>query len=149
MPPAGPAMPPGGPGPYPGSGYGYGWPGQPMNGMGNAALVLGILSICLFFMYGFVSLVLGILAVVFGVKGRKRADRGEANNRGQAQAGFVMGIIGIAVGLIVIALIAIGIGVLVNQGDDDYGDDSYSSVLSSAAVTPGAAIPGLVGSDRL
>ncbi|EYT83598.1 membrane protein, partial [Streptomyces sp. Tu 6176] len=128
--PTGPA-PAAGPGGYGYPGYpaqpaypgypGYGWPGvhpAPQNGLGVAALVLGILSCCLFCLYGVVSLVLGILAVVFGVKGRRRADRGEANNRGQAQAGFVTGVIGIVLGVAVIVLLIIGISVAVHDSDD-------------------------------
>ncbi|MFD7707621.1 DUF4190 domain-containing protein [Streptomyces sp. NPDC059785] len=125
---------PGYPG-YPGqSGYpgypgpqGYGWPGMPMspqNGFGVAAMVLGILSICLFCLYGVVSLVLGILAVVFGVKGRKRVERGEADNHGQAQAGFIMGIIGIVLGIAVLVLLGIGIGAAISDYDD-YDSDPY------------------------
>jgi hypothetical protein len=85
------------------------------NGMGVAALVLGILSCCLFCLYGVVSLVLGILAVVFGVKGRRKAERGEAGNHGQAQAGLIMGVIGIVLGLAVIVLLAIGITLAINE----------------------------------
>jgi hypothetical protein len=117
---------PGGPGEYPGY-PGYGWPGMPMprqNGLGVAAMVLGILSVCLFCLYGVVSVVLGILAVVFGIKGRKRADRGEADNHGQAQAGFVLGIIGIVLGIAVIVLIAIGITAAFND-DGSYSDDPF------------------------
>ncbi|MEU6772083.1 DUF4190 domain-containing protein [Streptomyces sp. NPDC046759] len=119
-------------GPYPAA-PGYGWPGMPMvpqNGMGIAAMVLGILSLCLFCMYGVVSVVLGILAVVFGIKGRRRADRGEATNRGQAQAGLIMGIIGIVIGIAVIVLLAIGITAAVHEGSthSDPYDDSARSV---------------------
>ncbi|MGI5378553.1 DUF4190 domain-containing protein [Streptomyces sp. CA-251387] len=122
--PTGPGAP-GGYG-YPGYPPGYGWPGMPMqpqNGMGVAALVLGILSCCLFCLYGVVSLVLGILAVIFGIKGRRKAERGEANNHGQAQAGLITGIIGIVLGVVVIVLIAIGITAAINSDrhDDDYG----------------------------
>jgi hypothetical protein len=58
---------------------------QPRNGMGVAALVLGIL--------GFLIGPLSILAIVFGRIGLTRVARGEANNRGVAQAGFVLGIV--------------------------------------------------------
>ena len=137
--PTGPGAP-GGYG-YPGySGYppGYGWPGMPMppqNGMGVAALVLGILSCCLFCLYGVVSLVLGILAVVFGIKGRRKAERGEANNHGQAQAGLITGIIGIVLGVITIVVIVISIAAAINS-DDRYDDDSYGAwpAVSAAAV---------------
>ncbi|CAM5674169.1 hypothetical protein SALBM311S_00489 [Streptomyces alboniger] len=97
----------------------------PQNGMGVAAMVLGILSCCLFCLYGVVSIVLGILAVVFGLKGKKRAECGEADNHGQAQAGLITGVIGIILGVAVIVLIAIGITAAINM-DDEY-DDSYGA----------------------
>lgn len=131
--PTGPGAP-GGYG-YPGYPPGYGWPGmptQPQNGMGVAALVLGILSCCLFCLYGVVSLVLGILAVIFGIKGRRKAERGEANNHGQAQAGLITGIIGIVLGLAVIVLIAIGITAAINS---DRHDDDYYGASAAVSVT--------------
>ncbi|WP_369392175.1 DUF4190 domain-containing protein [Streptomyces sp. CG1] len=124
---------------YPGYPAGYGWPGMPMapqNGMGVAALVLGILSICLFCLYGVVSLVLGILAVVFGIKGRRRAERGEATNHGQAQAGLIMGIIGIILGIAVIVLLAIGITTAIREGSthsDPYDDSALGVSVTVAA----------------
>ncbi|MGW4047448.1 DUF4190 domain-containing protein [Streptomyces sp. NPDC004721] len=114
--PTGPGIPagpvPGGYG-YPGyPGAGQGWPGMPMppeNGMGTAAMVLGILSCSMFCFYGIFGVVLGVLAVIFGIKGRRKAERGEANNRGQAQAGLITGIIGIVLGLVVMALLIVGL----------------------------------------
>ncbi|MEU9328547.1 DUF4190 domain-containing protein [Streptomyces canus] len=148
--PGGPASvppPPIGPeGPGAPVGYGYpnypqgygGWPTPPMppqNGMGVAAMVLGILSCALFCMYGILSLVLGVLAIVFGIKGRKRAQLGEATNHGQAQAGFIMGIIGTILGVAVIVLLAIGITAAINSDDDsDYYDGSLAVVAASASV---------------
>lgn len=62
---------------------------QPENGTGTAALVLGIL--------GLVGCGLcAIPAVICGHMGLKKADRGEADNRGHAQAGLIMGYIGVA-----------------------------------------------------
>ncbi|MBH5133207.1 DUF4190 domain-containing protein [Streptomyces sp. PU10] len=121
---------------YPGYGQGYGWPGMPMapqNGMGTASMVLGILACALFCMYGVVSLVLGVLAIVFGVKGRRKAEVGLANNHGQAQAGFVMGIIGVVLGIAVIVLIAVGITAAIN--DDSYYDDPYYGSSRPAPVS--------------
>ncbi|MFJ4204446.1 DUF4190 domain-containing protein [Streptomyces sviceus] len=123
---------------YPQSPQGYGgWapPMPPQNGMGVAAMVLGILSCALFCMYGILSLVLGVLAIVFGIKGRKRAERGEATNRGQAQAGFIMGIIGTILGAAVVVLLVIGITAAVNSEDDsDYYDGSLAVVATAASV---------------
>ncbi|KUN96137.1 DUF4190 domain-containing protein [Streptomyces caeruleatus] len=134
-PPIAPTGPgdPGGYG-YPGYPPGYGWPGMPMqpqNGMGVAALVLGILSCCLFCLYGVVSIVLGILAVIFGVQGRRKAERGEANNRGQAQAGLITGIIGIVLGVLMIVLFIIGITAAINS--DNYDDGDYYGALPAPA----------------
>jgi uncharacterized membrane protein HdeD (DUF308 family) len=86
--------------------------------------------------YGIVSLVLGILAVVFGVKGRRKAERGEANNHGQAQAGFIMGIIGIVLGIAVMALIATAIITAINE-DSEY-EDPYYGAPRPAAVSVAA-----------
>lgn len=85
VPPPPPPMA-GGAGPY------YGAP-APQNGMGIASLVLGILGLL-----GCCSFVFSILAVIFGVMGRNRADAGLANNKGMATAGMIMGIIGLVIG---------------------------------------------------
>ncbi|MGW1512651.1 DUF4190 domain-containing protein [Streptomyces sp. NPDC002394] len=111
-PPASPT-PPGAPGygAYPssyGPGYGQppGWqpPQQPSNGMGIASLVLGIIAAVGFCLYG-LNIILGILALVFGVIGMKKAGRGEATNRGMALAGVILGAVGIVVGSVVLGLI--------------------------------------------
>ncbi|MER6467757.1 DUF4190 domain-containing protein [Streptomyces collinus] len=93
------------PGPQPHPGYGgpgipaypaaagYGWPGmqpQPNNGMGTAALVLGILSVVGFCAWP-LAIVMAILAVVLGSLGRAKARRGEADNPGVALAGIICG----------------------------------------------------------
>ena len=144
----GPGMPgapgmPGGPGVpggygYPGYPQGYGWPGMPMapqNGMGTAAMVLGILSCCLFCIYGVVSLGLGVTAIVLGVKGKKRADRGEATNRGQAQAGLITGIIGTVFGIATITLMIVFIAFAVKHGDDTDTTDTDPFYNSAPSVT--------------
>ncbi|MGW1895475.1 DUF4190 domain-containing protein [Streptomyces sp. NPDC002004] len=118
---------------YPGY-PGYGWSGMPMapqNGLGVAAMVLGIISVCLFCFYGVVSVILGILALVFGIKGRKRVERGEADNPGQAQAGFILGIIGTVLGVLVIVLLAIGITAAIKGHSYD---DSYDGARAVPSV---------------
>lgn len=70
----------------------------PQNGMGTAALVLGILQ---FFCLGTIG---AILAIIFGRIGMKRAEQGLATNGGAAKAGFILGIIGViltVIGIIV------------------------------------------------
>lgn len=80
--------------------------GQPaQNGMGTAALVMGILQ---FFCLGIIG---SILAVIFGKIGMTRAEQGLANNGGVAKAGWILGWIGIAlsiVGIVIWIFIIIG-----------------------------------------
>jgi membrane-bound ClpP family serine protease len=97
--------------PIPPGGAGYG--GYPAarprrNGMGTAALILGILGLVLVLLILFAPLgaFLGLLAVIFGIVGMVRAGRGEADNRGQAIAGLVTGAVALVIGLI----LAISIG---------------------------------------
>lgn len=73
----------------------------PQNGMGTAALVMGILQ---FFCLGIIG---SILAIVFGKIGMNKADQGLATNRGSAKAGFVLGIIGLILGIIAIVIYVI------------------------------------------
>jgi H+/gluconate symporter-like permease len=78
------------------------------NGMGTAGLVLGILAIVLSWtVVG--GIALGILAIIFGIVGRARVKRGEADNRRSANAGIITGIVGI---LLAGALIAFGVTIL-------------------------------------
>lgn len=66
----------------------------PQNGMGTAALVMGILQ---FFCLGTVGT---ILAIVFGKIGMNKAEQGLATNGGAAKAGFILGIIGAVLSVI-------------------------------------------------
>ena len=61
---------------------------QSQDGMGTAALVMGILQ---FFCLGPNGTV---LAIVFGYLGMQKAKQGLATNGGVAKAGFILGIIG-------------------------------------------------------
>ena len=66
----------------------------PQNGMGTWSLILGILGLL-----GCCSFIFSILAIVFGVQGRKKASQGLATNGGMATAGMVLGIIGVVIGV--------------------------------------------------
>ncbi|XIG79815.1 hypothetical protein C1N81_16610 [Streptomyces sp. SGAir0957] len=86
----------------------YGWQGgmppQPSNGIGVTAMVTGIVS-AVMCMAWFISPILGILGIVFGIIGRGKAKRGEATNPGQALTGIICGSFGLVVGLGFIALL--------------------------------------------
>ncbi|HEY6706737.1 MAG TPA: DUF4190 domain-containing protein [Actinomycetota bacterium] len=86
-------------GSYPAPGY----PAAPSrrNGMGTTALVVGVvaLTLVLLLLFSPLGAFLGLLAVLFGILGLMRANRGEADNRGQAVAGLVTGAIALLLGV--------------------------------------------------
>ncbi|MEV0094250.1 DUF4190 domain-containing protein [Streptomyces sp. NPDC050738] len=128
------------PGGYPGSGY-PGYPGyagqggwntmqqQPQNGYGIAAMVLGILSVVIFCAWG-IGIILGVLALIFGILGRKRANRGEANNGGMALAGIITGSIGIVISAVVLGFIIWAVANDDYDSNDDPFDNSYQTSIS-------------------
>ena len=76
-------------------------PARRRNGMGTAALVLGVLALVLVLLLIFSPLgaLCGLLAVIFGIVGIVRANRREADNRGQAVAGLVTGGLALLLGI--------------------------------------------------
>ncbi|MFF0145676.1 hypothetical protein ATK36_1196 [Amycolatopsis sulphurea] len=83
---------------------GYGQPVTPRNGFGVTALVLGILALVLCWtVWG--GIVLGVLALIFGILGIKRANRGEATNKGMSISGVVTGSIGLVIGVLLAVLV--------------------------------------------
>ncbi|WP_181766885.1 DUF4190 domain-containing protein [Streptomyces albidus (ex Kaewkla and Franco 2022)] len=101
------------------SGHGGGAPsGPPRNGFGVAALTLGLIGAVLFWtILG--GLLLGLLAVIFGILGFRRGKRGQATNGTLAVVGAVIG------GLALVAsgvVLAIGISVL-SSGDYEQLND--------------------------
>ncbi|MCP9987775.1 DUF4190 domain-containing protein [Streptomyces sudanensis] len=123
----------------------------PNNGLGTAALVLGIIGVVfaliplLFWLGG----VLGLLAVILGAVGVGRAKRGAATNKGVAIAGTVLGL----VGLILSVVIGIATVMAVNEAVDDINkeltntapkDTSGGDKGSAAPAAPGDAEGGEV-----
>ncbi|MDQ4010496.1 MAG: DUF4190 domain-containing protein [Actinomycetota bacterium] len=89
---------------------------RPRNGLGIAALVLGLLALVLSWtIIG--GIVLGLLALVFGLLGRARVKRGEATNGGLPVAGIVLGSIGL---LIAIGIVAFGVSILNSPAGRSY-----------------------------
>jgi hypothetical protein len=101
------------------------------NGAGIAALVLGIVAVVaaangwwLFLLP--VALATGILAIVFGVRGRRAAATGRATNPGQSLAGLVLG-------TTALSLIALGGVAWAIWGDDwKHGDDTFDECIDDA-----------------
>ena len=78
------------------------------------ALILGIVGLIgLVFTGGLLGVVLGIIAIVLGVQGRRRVDSGRTTrNRGVATAGLVTGVLATVIGLLFLILVAIGVSIL-------------------------------------
>jgi len=102
---------------------GPGYPAYPaarprQNGMGTAALVLGVVALVLAVLILFAPLgaLLGLLAVIFGIVGLIRANQGVADNRGQAVAGLVTGGLALLIGL----FLTIGIGTFFATNVNDF-----------------------------
>lgn len=110
--PAYPAPPPPPQAAYAPSGYppqAVGFGAAPRNGLGTAALVLGIIGVVLCWI-PVTGWALNILAVIFGGVGMGRAKRGEATNKSAAVAGLILGAVGLAIWLIVLVYFIIAVG---------------------------------------
>ena len=76
---------------------------QKTNGKAIWSLVLGIVGmVCC----GFIA---GIPAIILGNMAKKEIDAGQGTGRGMAQAGFILGIIAVALGILWIILWAAGV----------------------------------------
>jgi hypothetical protein len=94
-------------------------PAPASNGMAVAALVVGILALLGAFCFGFPGLLFGVIAVVLGILGLRRANTLPGTpQKGVAIAGIVTGAIGLLIGLAVVALFVLGASV-----DDGYNSD--------------------------
>lgn len=71
--------------------------------IGLVALIAGIASIPMVLCF-ILGVPLGILAIVLGQIGKRRADRGLAGNRGQAVTGMLCGSVGLFLAAIAIIL---------------------------------------------
>jgi membrane-bound ClpP family serine protease len=117
--PAGRPPDPAQPSPPGGAGYGSYPAARPRrNGVGTAALVVGVVALILVVLILFAPLgvFLGLVALVLGIVGIVRANRGEADNRGQAAAGLVTGALAVVIGL----FLAVSIGTFFATNVNDF-----------------------------
>jgi len=129
-----PPVGPGGPPPWqpPPPPYGQQPPGYPMpvappaTGKSVTALVLGICGVVI------CPLILSVPAIIVGQSAKKEIDasQGRLGGRSQAQAGFILGIIGTVLGLLVALLIAVvfAFGSVIEDAYEDtcVSDDPYA-----------------------
>jgi hypothetical protein len=95
--------------PYP---YGPYAPAAPRNGLGTAALTLGLVGLP-FFLTGFtapIAILLGLIAIPLALTGLGRVRRREATNRGAAVTGLILGVLAVSLGIwsIVVTVQAVG-----------------------------------------
>lgn len=114
-------------------------PPRPRNGMGTAALVLGILAIltCWLPIVGFV---LGLIALVLGVVGRGRVKKMQATNGGVAVAGLVLGVLSVIVNILATLLFGLGLFAFLGLGGGQVAGQ-YTECISNA---PNAGTPAQV-----
>ncbi|MER7518011.1 DUF4190 domain-containing protein [Streptomyces sp. NPDC126499] len=106
---------------------------QPQNGLGVAALVLGIVGV-LFGILPFLfwlGAILGVLAVVFGIIGAGRAGKGLATNKGMAVTGAVLGGVALVASLAWLIVIATAVTDVAKEIEKETG--AKGSASSSAA----------------
>ena len=81
---------------------------QASQGMAIGSLICGIASI-VFFCIWWLSIPLGIVAVVLAVMAKGKIARGEAGGAGLAKAGMICGIIGAVISLLITVLAIVGV----------------------------------------
>ncbi|MEU7022245.1 DUF4352 domain-containing protein [Streptomyces sp. NPDC046203] len=101
------------------------------NGLGTAALILGIIGavsglIPLFF---WMAGVLGLIALILGLVGRGRAKRGEANNKGMALTGALLGLAAMILSVVGAVITFTAVNDVVNEID--------KAAKETAPKTPG------------
>ncbi|MFC5137571.1 DUF4190 domain-containing protein [Actinomycetospora rhizophila] len=113
-------------------------PTKPRNGMGIAALVFGILALLTCWWLPVVGGILAIVAIVLGVVGRGRAKRLEANNKGVATTGLVLGIISLLLNIVLSILVFVAGIAFLNFGGGA-SVQQFQDCLSQASNQPNPA----------
>ncbi|MET9516711.1 DUF4190 domain-containing protein [Streptomyces sp. NPDC002994] len=105
---------------------------QARNGLGTAALILGIIGALsgLIPFFFWLAGILGIIALIMGLAGRGRAKRGGATNKGVALAGTILGLISLIMSVV-------GAVILFKAVDDAVDDLNKATSGSSASKESG------------
>jgi hypothetical protein len=94
-----------------------GAPAAKRNGLGTAALIMGILAVFPGTCTVIFGVVLGVIAVILGFIARERVTRGEADNGGTALGGILLG--GLAI-LVSVAFTIVGFRAFKDAGLSEY-----------------------------
>lgn len=93
-------------------------PAQESKGLSIASMVLGIISVVLFCIW-YISVPCAILAIIFGIIGKKKGGKG------MATAGLVLGIVALAILAVIYILALIGIAGMTSVLSDAVSNMTY------------------------
>jgi hypothetical protein len=118
-------------------GWGYPPPPQPDNGPAVTGFVLSLVSAGLLFVSGGISSIVSIgcsiAAIVYARKGKAKVERGETQkNRGLAQAGFIIGIVGLVLAVLATIVWALILVALIT--DDEFRRDFENEFDNSNSI---------------
>jgi hypothetical protein len=119
-------------------GWGYPPPAQPDNGPAVTGFVLSLVAAGLLFFSGGISSIVSIgcsiAAIVVSRKGKAKVERGETQkNKGLAQAGFIIGIVGLV--LAVLATLVWALIIVAAVTDDEFRQDLEDEFDNPDSVT--------------
>ena len=123
--------PPAAPGPV-----NYGPPSPSQNtGLAVGSLICGIISVVTF-CFWFISIPLGIIAIVLAVVARGKIARGEAGGSGLAKAGLITGIIGALLSLLLTIAAWAGLSMLGGWAEREYQRQQQEMQRSTTQPSP-------------
>lgn len=115
------------------------------NGLGTAALILGIIgtlsgvTMVLFWLAG----ILGLIALILGLVGKGRVKRGEASNKGVALTGAILGLVSLVLSVVGAIVTFTAVSAAVDELDKGIKDaapkDPSAKAPSGSASKPAAA----------
>ncbi|MEU0133502.1 DUF4352 domain-containing protein [Streptomyces sp. NPDC006296] len=121
------------------------------NGLGTAALVLGIIGTVsglvpfLFWLAG----ILGLIALILGLAGRGRATRGEATNKGVTTFGAVLGLVALVLSVVGAVLTFKAVDGVMKEVDKAVAEASASAEPATADGADDGAAGGTEGADAI
>ncbi|MEU6620753.1 DUF4190 domain-containing protein [Streptomyces litmocidini] len=115
------------------------------NGLGTAALILGIIGT----VSGFIPLffwlagILGLIALILGLVGKGRVKRGEANNKGVALTGVLLGLASLILSVVGMVIVFTAVSDAADKIDQAIKDSAPKDpATKNLAAGDSAAYPG-------
>ncbi len=92
---------------------------QKKNGLATASMILGIISLALFWTV-WLGLIVGVVAIILAIvaKNQIKADPSMAGSAGQAKGGMIMGIVGVALAIVMIIIGVLFMSAVASEFED-------------------------------